>query len=442
MEEEVVCSSATILAYYKNEKEYELLKIIPLADVHAVAEVRDLKRRKNVLGVVTRQRTYYIMCDTKEQLEEWLNTIKDAHREVQRLMKKDSLASSQRILTSTLGALSAPLPSTTTSGNNIVQWEPNAALGPSSATGSPKLEPRVRFVDAQNVSTSRQGSGFFVNTAGLDTNFSLQSMSPTSPLNTGTLPGDASDAQSQKSNLSSALTMESMLTIISTPSMIQGPSSSLPTPVVPVTAPTLPTHPHRRQILNPPILNHRYFVTDTSVEHRPSQGSIGAVRPITGILINRNAGSPAVGSATSQKPSYRRETVLSSSEEEDEGGNESDGTINDNKVVCEGYLYKQGTKYKQSWKKRWIVLRNGKITCYKNNGEYVVKRMVPLRNVLDVHEVDQQGRHQHCFKVVLSKRALTLSAESAEDLQRWVTVLRAAHKTVMRRIAQEGDNEE
>ncbi|ORY49910.1 hypothetical protein BCR33DRAFT_556443 [Rhizoclosmatium globosum] len=103
--------------------------------------------------------------------------------------------------------------------------------------------------------------------------------------------------------------------------------------------------------------------------------------------------------------------------------------VTDNTVVREGYLQKQGTKYNKFWKKRWFVLRNGKLMCYKDSGEYVVKRIVPMRTVLDILEIDSQGRGQmYCFKVALAKRTLILAASSEQEMVDWIDDLRRIHK--------------
>ncbi|CAG8794306.1 7440_t:CDS:2 [Dentiscutata erythropus] len=56
---------STKLAYYKSEKEYELLKILDLNDIHAVAEVK-VKNRSNVFGIVTPKRTFYVQAERKK----------------------------------------------------------------------------------------------------------------------------------------------------------------------------------------------------------------------------------------------------------------------------------------------------------------------------------------------------------------------------------------
>ncbi|CAG8767011.1 11218_t:CDS:2, partial [Racocetra persica] len=73
---------STKLAYYKSEKEYELLRILDLNDIHAVAEVK-LKNRTNVFGIVTPKRTYYVQAGSKRELDEWVNAINKVKKEVQ-----------------------------------------------------------------------------------------------------------------------------------------------------------------------------------------------------------------------------------------------------------------------------------------------------------------------------------------------------------------------
>ncbi|CAG8535559.1 17552_t:CDS:2, partial [Cetraspora pellucida] len=73
---------STKLAYYKSEKEYELLRILDLNDVHTVAEVK-LKNRSNVFGIVTPKRTYYVQAGSKRELDEWVDAINKIKKEVQ-----------------------------------------------------------------------------------------------------------------------------------------------------------------------------------------------------------------------------------------------------------------------------------------------------------------------------------------------------------------------
>ncbi|RIA96321.1 hypothetical protein C1645_815487 [Glomus cerebriforme] len=73
---------STKLAYYKSDKEYELLKILDMNDVHAVAEVK-LKNKQNVFGIVTHKRTYYVQAASKKELDEWVEAINNIKKVVQ-----------------------------------------------------------------------------------------------------------------------------------------------------------------------------------------------------------------------------------------------------------------------------------------------------------------------------------------------------------------------
>ncbi|KAJ3408298.1 hypothetical protein HDU80_006159 [Chytriomyces hyalinus] len=147
--------------------------------------------------------------------------------------------------------------------------------------------------------------------------------------------------------------------------------------------------------------------------------------------------------------------TLSSSDEDEDGGlfsgrgvaGKSDGGVNDNVVVREGYLQKQGLEKTlvctEKWQTHELQGQRGKLhgqkmsttlkrkyltTVSKNLQEYVVKRIIPLRTVLDILEIDPLGKSQYyCFKVVLPKRNLILAAASAEEMVMWIDDLRNVH---------------
>ncbi|CAG8565402.1 4650_t:CDS:2 [Ambispora leptoticha] len=73
---------STKLAYYKDEKEYELLRILDMNDVHAVAPV-ELKHKSNVFGIFTSKRTYYIQANNKKELSEWIDALNKISAQVQ-----------------------------------------------------------------------------------------------------------------------------------------------------------------------------------------------------------------------------------------------------------------------------------------------------------------------------------------------------------------------
>ncbi|KAI8928641.1 hypothetical protein BC831DRAFT_509850 [Entophlyctis helioformis] len=197
--------------------------------------------------------------------------------------------------------------------------------------------------------------------------------------------------------------------------------------------------------------------------------------------------------------------------------------VND-QVMIQGYLEKLRGGLQKTWKRRWFVLRNGNLTCYKNDSEYEVSSILPMAKVLDVITIDPPAgkkgstsshtgssagsvgpplspaggpgasaavapftlgggaasgvsaasatnasppalsaslsaaapagsssvsnggaavgghakesshghphphpHHVHCFKIVLPKRSWVLCAESAEDVDAWVSTLLSVH---------------
>ncbi|KPV74006.1 uncharacterized protein RHOBADRAFT_54581, partial [Rhodotorula graminis WP1] len=66
------------LAMYKSDKEYRLLRLIPLSDIHAVAPI-SLKKHAHAFGIVTPRRTYYVHADSSPEAHAWCRAL-DAAR--------------------------------------------------------------------------------------------------------------------------------------------------------------------------------------------------------------------------------------------------------------------------------------------------------------------------------------------------------------------------
>lgn len=67
------------LAYYKNDKEYQLLRLIDLSDVHTVTAV-ELKRSQNGFGIVTPKRTFYIKAQDQVDMRDWITKLNQVRR--------------------------------------------------------------------------------------------------------------------------------------------------------------------------------------------------------------------------------------------------------------------------------------------------------------------------------------------------------------------------
>ncbi|KAI8811527.1 hypothetical protein BJ742DRAFT_796324 [Cladochytrium replicatum] len=397
----------TRLAYYKNEKEYELLGVIELSDINAIAEV-ELKRKENVFGIVTRDRNFFVCTSTLEEMEDWMVSLKAAHRDVARgahlsspKMKRESsiakTAPPTRKVSSGPGA--AP-------GMIYIGSVPNPSMLRASTTEPPSAQ-RVTF--AGNVTTDEPTR-----------------LDPVEG-------GNYSDAKSQTSLQGSIATgASSVLTVASnTPSMIGllpglDPFPPMETRSASFAARITPT----AGTPSPRTITHAQsgFITPSIRAELPTPSLLTPDAPLSPSYVS----PPASPNALRELPSDDDD------EDADDGvdgdlDEETDG-VRDDHVVMQGYLQKRsGTRYNKSWKKRWFVLRNGTLTSYKDDKEYVVSRLCPLRTVVDIIILPPIGRtHAHCFKLVRPKRSFVMCAETDEEMRQWLESLRSVHAAVLK----------
>ncbi len=64
------------LAYYKNDKEYQLLRFIDVGDIKTVASV-ELKKSVNTFGIVTPKRTFYVRASSRADMESWIERLNE-----------------------------------------------------------------------------------------------------------------------------------------------------------------------------------------------------------------------------------------------------------------------------------------------------------------------------------------------------------------------------
>ncbi|TFK33220.1 hypothetical protein BDQ12DRAFT_615588, partial [Crucibulum laeve] len=67
------------LAYYKNNAEYQLHRLLELSDVHSCTQVT-LKRHDNTFGLISPVRTFYLQASTPEEVKSWVQAIEDARQ--------------------------------------------------------------------------------------------------------------------------------------------------------------------------------------------------------------------------------------------------------------------------------------------------------------------------------------------------------------------------
>ncbi|WWC88873.1 uncharacterized protein L201_003788 [Kwoniella dendrophila CBS 6074] len=143
-------------------------------------------------------------------------------------------------------------------------------------------------------------------------------------------------------------------------------------------------------------------------------------------------------------------------EEEEEGpendndneGNESASEVEDGgleglegeRVVKSGYLWKKQERRK-AWKKRWFVLRTGKLAYYKDEKEYSLKKVIDLHQVHTVAPVTVK-KHPHSFGIVVPKRTFFAKASSQDDMEEWVRAINGVRRKLSEREEEERSRRE
>ncbi|KAK0557712.1 hypothetical protein OC846_000279 [Tilletia horrida] len=86
---------ASKLAYYKNEKEYQLLRFIDMSEVHTVAAV-ELKGKEFTFGIVTPSRTYYVNAGSRQEMQAWIDDLNAVKENAAQTYSTDSAATEQQ----------------------------------------------------------------------------------------------------------------------------------------------------------------------------------------------------------------------------------------------------------------------------------------------------------------------------------------------------------
>jgi hypothetical protein len=102
------------LAYYKTSAEYQLLRLLELADVHSCTKV-NLKKHDNTFGLVSPVRTFYLQAKTQAEVQEWVNAIDEARETLMATSTQNSMTNPIPIPTSKHRATSHPHPPVTPS---------------------------------------------------------------------------------------------------------------------------------------------------------------------------------------------------------------------------------------------------------------------------------------------------------------------------------------
>jgi hypothetical protein len=102
------------LAYYKTSAEYQLLRLLELADVHSCTKV-NLKKHDNTFGLVSPVRTFYLQAKTQADVQEWVSAIEVARETLMATSTQNSMTGPIPIPTARPRSTSRPHPPVTPS---------------------------------------------------------------------------------------------------------------------------------------------------------------------------------------------------------------------------------------------------------------------------------------------------------------------------------------
>ncbi|KAF9356414.1 hypothetical protein BGX34_009939 [Mortierella sp. NVP85] len=433
------------LAYYKDDKEYEIIRIIDLHDVHRAAEVPAKHSKSGVFLIMTPQKTYTVQAQSVAEMKEWVEAINQAKTQFDFTVSSSDLDS---------------YPPTILHGQQpqLQEMARQQALsvGLSNAlagTGTDVIVPKWQNHEPLSLSDpdlhdKRERSRQDI-------------LKPPSPGETNDN-GNSSSSSSTPANSSSSTstTTNNNNNTASNPDAV---ASILASPLATPTPGVL-----RRGVERLSLITTGAQATQTGSSSSPRMEHIHSNDLSVGSLSSEQSyggnGGPttAVPGTPSSPGGYNSggefcgagHDYLSSDNEDDayvmvEAGRlasqvnlPGSGIVTDeqieSKIVLSGYLLKLGNKYK-TWRKKWFVLRGEQLTYYKNNKEYQPHGIIPLSTIIDCLQTDPVSKSkQYCLRIVTVKRSFMCSAPDEDTLLQWLDAL---HVEVSR-VAMEAKQEE
>ncbi|GEM12332.1 PH domain containing protein [Rhodotorula toruloides] len=471
------------VAMYKNDKEYRLLRLIPLTDIHTVTPV-EMKKHAHTFGVVTPRRTFYIKADSDADVNAWCRTIERA--------KAEYLARATVTTLETPNTTEQPTPTDGPTPSQTPRQMSFSAIGPPTpdavhAMSHPQAiaipgssAPSVggSFAPASYTTTSSSVGGS--NLLGTSYASTSSSLGPAAPPTSGSRAPPTSGSRAPPNSLITPGPMTAAAPGglgLHTPSAgdfeLQGLDARL----------------EQMDLAPPPLLGAPRPRPQRSMSGRsdtlavPSAAMHGVGRGRSGSSATGGSSSLASGAAGSGM------AAMSSSEEEDgfDPGYDyptfsppivppvpepslaqqqpqqvsspptqpqSTSPANPNKVILSGYLMKQGKR--KTWRKRWFVLTSGMLMYSRSHMDNKFNRQIPLNAILDAIEYEPRqpasNAHKrasvvsasspnlsspslappvveggktlaHTFKIITPKRTYLVCAPSEEDEIKWLAAL-------------------
>ncbi|KAF9948956.1 hypothetical protein BGZ72_009171 [Mortierella alpina] len=409
------------LAYYKDSKEYELLRIIDIRDIHKAAEVV-VKNRTGVFVILTPRRTFTVQADSVAEMEQWIHAINQA--KVQHDLTSSSDIDSYSGSTPQLENVSTSAPSGFSAASRrpeLVKQASGTLLPPRKLQQTPNP---LSFSDpgllASGENAARLGAYPRIpesRISGLSLGIMSQSV--------GQLPSSSSPANGAHNSNNAHIrpggadTGLSLVTSGVQAIRIGGPPSSPP-----------------RDELPPNSFSSSHSLNAPGTPNSPGYGSGCEQYGSLGDCPNASSEEEDVVDDPSVLEAGRVAAAANAP-----GSGLVTGEQLESKVIRQGYLLKLGKTYK-TWRKKWFVLRGDKLTYYKNTKEYQPHGIIPLSTIIDCLQTDPVSKHkQYCLRIVTSKKSFVCCAPDEDTLLQWLDALHVECARVAKEAQQEEDDD-
>lgn len=98
---------------------------------------------------------------------------------------------------------------------------------------------------------------------------------------------------------------------------------------------------------------------------------------------------------------------------------------NEKRKVVKGYLFQKAKKnVMKEWKKKYFMLSNGNLLCFKSSATLKPKETINL--LLCTVKLSSDSTRNFCFEIISPYKTLFLQADSKESLNMWITAIQDA----------------
>ncbi|GAA5996052.1 PH domain-containing protein [Rhodotorula paludigena] len=474
------------LAMYKSDKEYRLLRLIPLTDIHTVAPV-ELKKHAHAFGIVTPKRTYYVTADSDADVTAWCRLIERAKHEYLARTTINSVETPTAGQTPVPGASPAQTPRQL-SFSSAPPPPPARPLASPTAEGSqaPYFSSATQAINIPGSSAPQVGGAFvpasYASTLSSSLTSSAAAPAPAPAVGSGAYaPPNSLVTHAPTSGFGSLELsgLDARLEQMDLASLDSAPPPGRPPPPVRRAS-------GRSDSLAPPpgggsesgrtprarSASNATGYSSSAAGHGAVSGSGGgAGTGLSAVSSSEDEGdlgfdpgatAPAgqgLAPPVPQGEDGQQQYMVPSAPQQQQQLPPADP----NKVILAGYLMKQGKR--KTWRKRWFVLQSGMLMYSRSHMDNKFNRQIPLASILDAIEYEAPPKpgasgsssatgasssppsqaggttspllspsstsppaqsplsNAHAFKIITPKRTYLVCAPSEEDEIKWLAAL-------------------